>query len=497
MQCRCSNLSYEQKFKIYGLKLALKKSFREMEKILDISKSTIHYNFAAIVDELDSIEKNTWDETELLVYFVLNGVFEGKMSVRSVEAMILVLFKKEVSHQTLLVILQYAAEIAAELNQEIGLEHIQCAIFDEIFQGSDPILSMADPISGLVCLKAAMDRSGDEWEVFLMELKERGLDPESVNTDGGTGLLKGLLSVFENAVQMRDFFHILQKLSKAKRAMEGICYSLIHATGKKSAHADETRSKCNEAIDIFDLYEKSFKALQKSCYLSHEDGVGHYTSSEGLREILMSCHSVLDNFIVKIRDHKAIHDGRSYLKNGAQTIVAYKKLIEAKVTEVFGATGSDIVLRGIMPLVECMMQYQRSYESRSRMNLWGKKVAEIRAQLRSYSFVNQEEVDAAIGNAWQIINSTVKSNSLIESVNSVIRSHLDTFKSIPSWFCQIFTFYWNNRVFSRGKRAGNSPIGLYRPDQKPSQSWILQIMSRFPFEKIRSGISAKLPLLAG
>ncbi len=279
-------------FKIYGLRLSLAKSFREMEKILDIAKSTIHYNLPAITQELESLAKETWDETELLVYFVLNGVFEGKMAVRSVEAMILSLFGVDVSHQTLLQILGYAAKIADKLNHQIGLEHIQCALFDEVFQGSDPILSMADPISGLVCLKAAMDRSGNEREVFLRELKERGLDPESVNTDGGTGLLKGLLSVFENSVQMRDFFHVLQKLSKAKRAMEGICYSLIHAAEKKSANADEIGSKCNEGIDIFDLYEKSFKALQKACYLSHEDGVGHYTSSEQLREILMSCHAV-------------------------------------------------------------------------------------------------------------------------------------------------------------------------------------------------------------
>jgi transposase-like protein len=122
-------------------------------------------------------------------------------------------------------------------------------------------------------LKAAMNRSGEEWEAFLTELKDRGLDPASVNTDGGTGLLKGLLSVFENAVQMRDLFHVLQKLGKAKRAMEGICYSLIHAADKKSDDADEIHSKCSEAIAIFDLYENSLNTLQKACYLSHENGV--------------------------------------------------------------------------------------------------------------------------------------------------------------------------------------------------------------------------------
>jgi hypothetical protein len=96
---------------------------------------------------------------------------------------------------------------------------------------------------------------------------------------------------------------------------------------------------------------------------------GYYTPSTELREIEIGSQSLLDAFIIKIRNYKAIHDGRSYLTNGVEVIIAYKKLIESKVIEVFGVMNSDIVLRGIMPLVKCMMQCQRSYESRSRQEL--------------------------------------------------------------------------------------------------------------------------------
>ncbi len=190
MRKTASNMSYEEIFKIHFLRVSLEKSFREIEKILNLPKSTIHYNLPGVIRKIDASKSEIIDETQLLVFFVLSGVFEGKMAVRCIESMITTFFKSEVSHQTLLSILVYAAEIAKELNKEVQLDFVICAIFDEIFQKSDPILSMADPISGLIQLKAGLDRSGDEWKIFSEELKERGLDPDSVNTDGGTGLLK-------------------------------------------------------------------------------------------------------------------------------------------------------------------------------------------------------------------------------------------------------------------------------------------------------------------
>ena len=149
-----------------------------------------------------------------------------------------------------------------------------------------------------------------------------------------------------------------------------------------------------------------------------------------------------------------------------------------------------------MPIVECMMQYQRSYESTYRQEFWGKKAVRMIQDLKSYPFVDHDEIYQAINKSWVIINSTMKSNSYIEAVNSVIRHHLDTFKKIPVWFCQLFTFFWNNRVFPRGKRANLSPNNHHESQGINSRAWINKIMDQFPFEKFRSGIFGNNDLIA-
>jgi transposase-like protein len=479
-------LTFEQKYSIRCLKLTLNKSYREIEKILQIPKSTAQYNYSSICAELDAIASETPDPTEHLVFFLLTGIFYGNMSVRGAEAMIEQYFGQSVSHQTLLSILEEAARIAKRHNNSISLEYIDCAIFDEIFKGSDPILAMADAVSGLLFLKAVQDRSAESWKAFLEELKAQGLDPKSVNTDGAASLLKALLEIFSNAQQMRDFFHLLQKLSKAKRAMEGICYGLIKAEDRKKDLV--TAEKCQRAIDLFDRFEQSLKELQNACYLANQGGSRPYISANELKEVIYQCTDLLEHFSKNLAQHKAIHDAITYLENGGKAIIAYKKLMEAQVVEVFGLEEAETILSRIMPIIEAMAQYQRSYESRARQEYWGRKATELIDEFRGWSGEETEVIEQMISKAWKIFKSTSKSNSFIEAVNSVIRTHLNTFKSIPAWFCELFTFFWNHRTFSRGKRKDHAPIGLYRPDIDQDQGWVALIMKEFPFEKFRSGL---------
>ena len=412
------------------------------------------------------------------------------MSTRAVASVIQNYFGSKVSHQTIIQIAEYAAEIAEKHNKKLNLGHISCAIFDEIFKKKSPILCMADPVSGLIYLKAGEDRSGDEWEFYLNELKKLGLSPESVNTDGGLGLLKSLTKVFENSVQLRDMFHVQQKLYKALIKMEGICYSLIKKElDHNTENIDKIRVKCALAIDIYDSFAKTLNEFRLSSYMRHEERPGYYCSSKDLGILVDDCFSELDRFYKEISTHYLIRSARTYIKNGRKSIIAYKNLIEEKLKNAYGNTISDIFLRGIMPIVECMMQYQRTYENTKRKEYWGKKAVEMINELESYECTHHEEIREAIKIAWVIINSTMKSNSYIESVNSVIRQHLNTYGKIPQWFCQLFTFYWNNRVFTRGKRANKKPSQLDFNEVCDSY-WVDKILEDFPFDKIRCGINA-------
>ena len=66
--------------------------------------------------------------------------------------------------------------------------------------------------------------------------------------------------------------------------------------------------------------------------------VSYVTSSE-LGSILIETRKCLEKFGSEIREHKVITDARSYIENGHEEIIAYKKLIEDKVTKAYGESG--------------------------------------------------------------------------------------------------------------------------------------------------------------
>ena len=120
-----------------------------------------------------------------------------------------------ISHQTILKIMELAAQVAEDLNKELDLSDEKVALFDEIFQKQNPLLVFASANSAVVNVQASQDRSGDSWKEFLKSLKKLGLDPKSIVTDGGSGMLKGIKEVFEASTMIRDLFHVLKKISKA------------------------------------------------------------------------------------------------------------------------------------------------------------------------------------------------------------------------------------------------------------------------------------------
>jgi hypothetical protein len=173
----------------------------------------------------------------------------------------------------------------------------------------------------------------------------------------------------------------------------------------------------------------------------------------------------------------------TYLKSGLASISAYKEMIETEVEKVFGPVNSLMVLQFVCPIIEYLDQYRRAHDNKEKQRFWGHKIALLRASFRQSAWVDQDEVDRTITLVSKLMDEVKKSNSLMESVNSVIRSHLQTYKTIPRWFCPLFTFYWNNRKFPRGTRKGMSPIEILSA-QKSELDWVDLLLTKFPFDKL-------------
>ena len=83
---------------------------------------------------------------------------------------------------------QQAAQRAVGINDSVDLSPIRVGLHDELFQGSQPVLTGIDAASTYCYLLAPEDhRDGDTWAIHLLDLQAQGLKPDYTIADAGTG----------------------------------------------------------------------------------------------------------------------------------------------------------------------------------------------------------------------------------------------------------------------------------------------------------------------
>ena len=473
-------------------------SIRSAALAVGVAKSTLHDNLGKFRDSVEEFTKWCDNSEERRVRNVLTIAMQCKASTRDTALALSKIEGRYIDHHEVGDILKTAGKIATEQNsmripmrlvsedkdvEKLPLANVQCAAFDEIFQGNRPVLVFLDPASGFCNLAATGDRTAGSWEEVLKALKGMGLDPKTTNTDGGKGVLKGIETVFPDSINLRDLFHVVAKLGKALRAFEGRCYTLIQQSdlavsrGHAPAKIEEIKRRTDRAITVFDALEAKSKRFRSACYCENED---RYVYSTDLEVIIKKIVALIECAERNGINHRAVKEARTYFQGATSAIIAYKSLLEANVKSIFGELNSLSVLDSICPMIEFLDQIQRSYENLARREFWAKKLARLRASFREFGFINQEEVDDAINAVAQVMVRLRKSNSLVESLNSVIRRYLAAYKTkIPAWFCPLFTFYWNHKTMPRGKRAKLKPREILT-GQEFERDWLDIIWENWP-----------------
>ena len=142
-----------------------------------VPKSTIHDNLEnyEVLLQRDKYQEKDWNEQRQLVRAVLLSTLHTKCSAHDCSTLISSLFCMQISHQTILRILQTASGVASEILLKQDLSGIVSIACDEIFQKSQPILGLIDLKSGYLSLSRNDDRSAASWQSFLNNLKQQDL----------------------------------------------------------------------------------------------------------------------------------------------------------------------------------------------------------------------------------------------------------------------------------------------------------------------------------
>jgi hypothetical protein len=81
---------------------------------------------------------------------------------------------------------------------------------------------------------------------------------------------------------------------------------------------------------------------------------------------------------------------------------------------------------------------------------------------------------------WEALALFHRSSSLAESLHSWLRPYLTIHRGMPDWLFPLLQLFWNHHVFSRGKRAGHSPLQLAGIQNVPSLASVFDTLLADP-----------------
>jgi hypothetical protein len=123
---------------------------------------------------------------------------------------------------------------------------------DEIFQAQLPVLVGVDAASSYCfLLSQESNRDGVTWGVRLLELQDRGLDPDAFLADFGSGLRAGCGLAFADTPCWGDVFHGLQQVLPVVSALENQAYAALAARDdleRKAATYRQRHGRANPSL---------------------------------------------------------------------------------------------------------------------------------------------------------------------------------------------------------------------------------------------------------
>jgi hypothetical protein len=364
------------------------------------------------------------------------------------------LFDLDISIGTVHNILRRAASAAESINQQQDLSAVRFAALDEIFQAGQPVLVAADVRSGYCCLLSPEEhRDADTWGVRLLELLERGFDPEATVADFGSGLRCGARQALPDTPCRADVFHPLRDFQALvnrldNRAYDALsCYEdlLLKQQRHVRRHVWKSASLAGKAVLAAKATEKAIAlADEVSTLLSwwRQDvmavaGPDHATRC-GLHDW------IVDELRAREPLHESIRKVRQLLENHKDELLAFALQLDvdlSKLAEQFEV--SVELLREALQVQQ--MDERRPSRWQREKELWkqlGSNYARLRVQI--------ERLAAAV----------VRASSVVENLNSRLRNYLFLRKQMGSDYLKLLQFYLNHHRYARSERAereGKSP----------------------------------------
>lgn len=362
-------------------------------------------------------------------------------------------------------------ERAKKINGEQDLSLVQEGLHDEIYQCGNPVL-VGCCARSTYCYLLSLEETCDanSWGVHLLDLKEKqNLRPDFTVIDGGKAARAGQKEAWGNIPAHGDIFHALKpfleivsylenRAINALKIVDDLKHKIKLPRGKlksddkqkeltiKLALAEETSRKAFLLADEINILYKWLKNDILSL-------VGpSYTDRKELLQFLVEQLQARENLCL----HK-IQPVRKYLENHSDNLLEFVPIMEMYFYEI--AQEFDV------PLEDVLSIYQLKGLPSISSKRWQKDNI-LRSRLGKKFYW----VDALVD---EILNKIVRANSLVENLNSRLRTYFTLRRELGNEYLHFLRFFLNHRRFMRSEyaeRIGKSPTELLTGEQH--QHWL-------------------------
>jgi hypothetical protein len=338
------------------------------------------------------------------------------------------------------------------------------------------MLLLIDPISTtIVAAHVCCDRQADTWALILLLAEEQGVSLAGLTEDMAKMYGKSLhLAGMEGKAQQKDIWHIERDGSTIRRSLERAAYQTMATV------INLEKQLCKEWSD--DLFaQKYIPAVTKE-------------------RVAIECHDQFETWLTYLHDALALVDIRSgEIRDPATSqwflaeILTGMEQIEHKRVKKFAKTlrnhqpqlltfldwtakalaKYDAQLTKLIPDATSRLQFiqavARSWQLDQALinghRQWRSEAKRAASLVKSVTDTDTALAEFALS-LRQILDASGRTSSLIESVNSLLKSFFRNRKGFKNQetmqaFLNLFVLWHNMRVYDpRCKRGGKSPFQL-------------------------------------
>jgi len=366
-------------------------------------------------------------------------------------------------------IVRDAIDKARPHNRGQNLANVRIAGLDEIFQNRQPVLVGADIRSTYCFLLSAEDqRDGDTWALRLLECQDRGLAPQATIADFGTGIRAGQKHALPQVFCRGDVFHALHEIKPVVTFLENRAYGAMTMHGKlerkkTKLQRQSRREQSGQRAALTTKVTAAAAAQAKAITLADDVAVlARWLGADvfAVSALPYADRCALFDFIVAELQARVPHCPHrlgpvcTLLRNHRDELLAFAWQLDQDLAEV--ATAFEVPLAMVRELLDLQMLDQRQ-------PLRWQKASALRERLRGRFYLIEQAVRA-------LSQQVVRASSIIENLNSRLRSYFFLRREIGSGYLELLQFFLNHRRFLRSEqpeRVGKSPAELLTGQPHP------------------------------